>query len=143
MEREIYTPKLENVPPMPELRTLYRKLGEEKLRELVDVFYDLIAKSEILGMFPGDFDSAKQDQADFLIQVLGGPSYYTDRKGPARMRMRHFQFVITEESRLVWLGCYRQALDMVKIPDEERQILDDYLDSFSKWMVNAKSDSEQ
>jgi hemoglobin len=140
MEREIYTPKLENVPPMPELRTLYRKLGEDKLRELVDVFYDLIAESEIAYMFPGEFTSAKQDQADFLIQVLGGPSFYTDRKGPARMRMRHFKFVITEESRLVWLHCYRQALEKVGIPEEEKQILDDYLDSFSKWMVNAKSE---
>lgn len=140
MEREIYTPKLENVPPMPELRTLYRKLGEEKLRELVDVFYDLIADSEIKPMFPADFTTAKQDQADFLVQVLGGPSLYTDRKGPARMRMRHFKFVITEESRLVWLGCYRKAMDMVSIPEEEKSILDDYFDNFSKWMVNARSE---
>lgn len=139
MDREIYTPKLENVPPMPELRTLYSKLGEDKLRELVDVFYDFVAESEIAFMFPDDFSSAKQDQADFLIQVLGGPSYYTERKGPARMRMRHFAFEITEESRLVWLDCYRRALDETEIPEAEKKILDDYLDHSSKWMVNARS----
>ena len=44
MEREIYTPQIENAPPTPELRTLYSKLGEEKIRILVDTFYNLILK---------------------------------------------------------------------------------------------------
>lgn len=143
MEREIYTPKLEHIPPIPELRTLYAKLGEDKLRELVDVFYDKIKQSSISSMFPENMESAKKDQADFLIQVLGGPNYYTDRKGPARMRMRHFRFVITEEDRLVWLSCYREAIQEVNIPQEEAKILDTYLDLFSKWMVNAKSKNDQ
>jgi hemoglobin len=141
MEREIYMPRLKDVPSMPELRTLYSRLGEENLRQLVDKFYDRVADSEISFMFPKQFDTAKKDQADFLIQALGGPDLYTERKGPARMRTRHFPFVITEKFRLVWLGCYRQAMEELGIPDFEKSILDLYLDHFSKWMVNAQDET--
>ncbi len=137
MEREIYTPQIENAPPTPELRTLYSKLGEEKIRILVDTFYNLILKSSISEMFTQDQDEAKLNQADFLIQVLGGPTYYSDRKGHPRMRMRHFAFIITEESRLVWLNCYKEAIEKIEIPEKEREILESYLDTFSKWMVNS------
>ncbi|WCL49438.1 globin domain-containing protein [Leptospira sp. GIMC2001] len=138
-EREIYTPKLEEVPPMPELRTLWQRLGEEKIRELVSCFYDIIQNSSIAPMFPGNWDQAKKDQADFMIQVLGGPSFYSDRKGHPRMRMRHFAFEINEASRLVWLNSYRRAMEDTNIPSEEKKILDSYLDNFSKWMINSKS----
>jgi len=137
MEREIYTPKLEQVPAMPELRTLYAKLGEDLIRSLVDQFYDLIPHSSIANMFPADLSNAKKDQADFLIQVLGGPSYYSERRGHPRMRMRHFPFVITEESRQVWYKCYEQAINTKSIPEPEKGILLSYLESFSKWMVNS------
>jgi hemoglobin len=137
MEREIYTPKLEQVPAMPELRTLFTKLGEERIRSLVNYFYDLIPKSSIANMFPDDLTNAKQDQADFLIQVLGGPSYYSDRKGHPRMRMRHFPFIITEESRQAWYDCYVKAIHENDIPEPEKSILISYLETFSRWMVNS------
>lgn len=137
MDREIYTPQIENAPPMPELRTLYAKLGEDKIRLLVDTFYNIILTSSISEMFTQDQDEAKLNQADFLIQVLGGPSYYSDRKGHPRMRMRHFVFVIKEESRLVWFNCYKEAIDKVGIPEKEKEILESYLNTFSKWMVNS------
>lgn len=142
MEREIYTPRLQEMPPMPGLRTLYEKLGEAKIRELVDVFYNNVKASELTRMFPDEMEGPKRDQADFLIQVLGGPSLYTERKGPARMRMRHFPFEIAEKHRLIWLDCYRRAIQTVGIPEEERIILDAYLDGFSQWMVNAQDETK-
>jgi hemoglobin len=137
-DREIFTPKLEQVPPMPELRSLYVKMGEEKIRSLVDRFYDLIAQSEIQDMFPKDLHQAKKDQADFMIQVLGGPSYYTDRKGHPRMRMRHFPFYITESKRQVWVNCYKEAIQKEGLESKVAETLINYLESFSRWMVNAK-----
>jgi hemoglobin len=137
MDREIYTPQIENAPPTPELRTLYLRLGEDKIRKLVDTFYNLIQISSISEMFTQNPEDAKLNQADFLIQVLGGPSYYSDRKGHPRMRMRHFAFEIKEESRLVWFNCYKEAIGKVGIPEKEKEILESYLDTFSKWMVNS------
>ncbi|MCB1157021.1 MAG: bacitracin resistance protein BacA [Leptospiraceae bacterium] len=138
IQREIYTPPsgLPQVNPLaPEM---FQALGEEKIRELVRVFYMHIAKSSIRNMFPEDLLESETKAADFMVQIMGGPSYYMQKNGPARMRMRHFPFEIDEKARRAWLACYKNALSEIEIGEEEKKKIWDFLVSFSSWMVNKK-----
>ncbi|GBF49883.1 putative globin [Leptospira ryugenii] len=135
-ERDIFTPPEGPPGPMPGLEGIFSEWGEEGMRNLVSRFYDLIAESKIAAMFPEELTLAKQKQADFMIQVTGGPSLYLHNWGPARMRMRHFAFLINEESRQVWLSCYKQSLEEFSFSQESKAIFLKFLDQFSRWMVN-------
>lgn len=132
----IYTPPEGPPPPSENIRTLYKKWGETAIRELVSQFYDLIAQSSIQTMFPRDLTEAKEKQADFMIQALGGPSYYLEKRGPARMRHRHFAFPISEKERVVWFDCYDKALENFSFDHDDKIDFLYFLDGFSKWMVN-------
>lgn len=135
---DIYTPPGGPPPPSPNVKFLFEKWGETNIRKLVSDFYDLVATSEIQWMFQSDWDLAKEKQADFLIQVLGGPSYYIEKWGPARMRMRHFVFPISEKERAVWFHCYDEALKNFDFEHEDKVDFLYFLDGFSGWMVNRK-----
>lgn len=138
MEREIYVPP--GGPPQgpPPSREIFQKLGEEKIRELVKVFYHEILNSNIRNMFPESVEESIEKSADFMVQVLGGPPYYSQKYGPPRMRMRHIPFVIDEKARRAWLGCYKSALEIVQINDPEKTQIWNFLVDFSGWMVNSK-----
>lgn len=135
---DIYTPAGGPPPANPNVKFLYAKWGEGNIRKLVSDFYDLVATSEIQWMFQGDWDLAKEKQADFMIQVLGGPSYYIEKWGPARMRMRHFVFPISEKERAVWFRCYDEALQKFDFEHDDKIDFLYFLDGFSGWMVNRK-----
>ncbi|NBU98853.1 MAG: bacitracin resistance protein BacA [Spirochaetia bacterium] len=138
MEREIYVPP--GGPPQgpPPSKEIFLKLGEDKIRELVKLFYDEIETSTIRNMFPESLEESVPKSADFMVQVLGGPSYYVQKYGPPRMRMRHIPFIIDEKARRAWLGCYKKALEKSNIPDPESKMIWDFLVDFSSWMVNTK-----
>ncbi|MCZ8157378.1 MAG: bacitracin resistance protein BacA [Leptospira sp.] len=138
-DREIYTPSEGPPGPLPGLNQLFLEWGEESIRDLVSRFYDRIPFSKIANMFPEDLVIAKQKQADFIIQVTGGPSYYMQNWGPARMRMRHFPFVIDSEARLEWLRCYEESLAESDFTQESKEIFHKFLSEFSIWMINSKS----
>lgn len=139
MNREIYTPPQGPPREIPGLSTLFLEVGEASFRALAENFYKEIAKSSIRDLFPEDFTKPAEHQADFLIQVTGGPAYYAEKRGPARMRARHFQWEITEEARQVWLGCYSIALEKSLLNETQKKILWQFLEQFSLWMVNQKS----
>jgi hemoglobin len=122
-------------PPDP---CIYQTLGEAGVRELLSAHYRNLAQSEIGSMFPlQEMELSAQRSADFFIQVLGGPPYYTQKKGPPQMRRRHLPFRITNRSRGIWLDCFRMALDELNLPQECRGSFETFLDQFSAWMVNA------
>ncbi|MBL0953214.1 MAG: bacitracin resistance protein BacA [Leptospira sp.] len=135
---DIYTPPGGPPPTNPNVKHLFEKWGETNIRQLVSDFYDLIRTSEIRWMFKGDWDLAKEKQSDFLIQVLGGPSYYIEKWGPARMRMRHFVFPISEKERTTWFQCYDEALQKFDFDHDDKIDFLYFLDGFSGWMVNRK-----
>ncbi|MCE9501175.1 MAG: bacitracin resistance protein BacA [Leptospira sp.] len=136
MERDIYTPP--GGPPQgpPLSPELFKTIGESAIRDLVKSFYEEIEKSNIRPMFPESIEESIVKSADFMVQVMGGPSYYTRKNGPPRMRARHFPFEIDEKARRTWLGCYRKALDNSEIPESEKTVIWDFLTGFSAWMVN-------
>ncbi|MDH5656318.1 MAG: bacitracin resistance protein BacA [Spirochaetia bacterium] len=123
-------------PPDPRILQV---VGEEGIRKLLSLHYKNLEETSIRDMFAKDMENAAQRAADFFIQILGGTPYYSQKNGPPRMRQRHLPFPITEESRQVWLDCFRQAMKDLPFPEEYRQNFDDFLESFSAWMVNRKS----
>ncbi|MCB1141351.1 MAG: bacitracin resistance protein BacA [Leptospiraceae bacterium] len=114
----------------------FEALGEEKIRELVKIFYSYLIQSSLRPMFPDDIQESEIKAADFMIQVMGGPKYYLEKRGPARMRARHLPFAIDEKARKEWMSCYRQALDDIEMSEENKNHIWNFLEEQSRWMVN-------
>lgn len=121
------------------------QVGEERFHKLVNDHYELIRTSDISFLFPihdeDDFDEAKRNAFEFLLEISGGPTRYTDRKGEARMVGRHAPFRIDEKARRVWLGFYAELLPPLELEGIKRDYIQsfwNYLDMHSKWMINVK-----
>jgi len=126
--------------PDPEF---YNQLGEDGIRQMVSRHYDLMRASTIKNLFPTDdaeFALSKQNSADFMIQICGGPDYYNQHRGKPMMADRHAPFSITPKGRIVWLNCYKQALLELSIPEELVLSFWNYINAFSNWVVNAPAD---
>jgi len=132
---DVFTPP-GGPPQKPLNRELFGILGEEKIREMLRIHYSHLEESSVRDLFPQDMEEASQKAADFFIQVMGGPPYYAQKYGPPRMRARHMPFPISPEARNIWLACFRKALDELPFPEENRAEFDEFLDSFSNWMIN-------
>lgn len=101
------------------METLYFKIGEHKLRELVDTFYDSIFnESTISHLFKTSQDEIREKQFLFLTQFLGGPQLYSAKYGHPRMKMRHLSHPIGEKEKLEWLRCMRLAIQKMNFSDD-------------------------
>ena len=119
---------------------MFEILGEEGIRSLVSNHYDLLVQSEIKNLFPKNplaLEKAKEHSADFFIQICGGPMYFNKNRGKPMLNRRHIPFKITAEGRIIWLECYKTALLNTNLPEEVLFSFWNYLDVFSKWMVNT------
>jgi len=121
-------------------------VGEDRFRKLVFEHYNTIKTSEIAFLFPifddDDFAQAQKHAADFLIEVSGGPDYFTQTRGAHQMVGRHAPFRIDEKARKEWLRLYvplLQSLEKEGVPSEYIESFWNYLDLFSMWVVNTKS----
>ena len=118
-------------------------LGEEGIRKMISDFYDLLAKSEVAHLFPKNpigLEKAKEHSGDFFIQICGGPMYFNKNRGRPMLNSRHLPFKITPTAREIWLQCYSEVLGKMNLPDEVLISFWNYLDTFSKWMVNSKEE---
>lgn len=122
------------------------EVGEERFKKLVYDHYELIRESEISFLFPvhddEDFEEAKKHAFDFLIEISGGPDYFTQSRGEHQMVGRHAPFRIDEHSRKVWLSLYATLLEALVdegITPEYVESFWNYLDIFSMWLVNTES----
>jgi hemoglobin len=112
--------------------------GEERIRSIVDGFYDIIdADAPVLrAMLPRD-DSASRDKLyAYLVEWTGGPELYTPERGHPRMRMRHAPFSIGRDEVETWLRCFAQSLDENKVDDEIRVFLDTRIATLAYHMQN-------
>ena len=123
---------------------IFQALGAEGLKSLLRAVYRRLAASSIAPLFPQDpaaLEAAADKSALFFVGICGGPPLYERQYGAPRMRLRHQGFSITEEARLVWLGCWFEELktapQTLGFPLEHREGFQEYLTSFSLWMVNA------
>lgn len=100
--------------------TLFSQVGQERLQSIIDVFYNQVFESPIIGkLFNTDKELIKEKQMLFLTQFLGGPQLYTSEYGHPKMRMRHLPHKIDVEARDEWLKCMRNAIFTVLEDDPE------------------------
>ncbi len=125
---------------------LYEQLGYEKIKELSRAFYTKVyadREPSFRGMFPRDMEMAIQNQYEFFAQRLGGPAYYSNRKGHPALRARHARFHIEREHVEKWLGYMREAMIEVGLPEDARTRLDEFLTDTGYFMQNVDDQGER
>ena len=114
--------------------------GEEKVRALVDRFYDLMdlepGYADLRAAHGSTLADARQKLFWFLCGWLGGPQHYTDRFGHPRLRMRHMPFAVGIKERDQWLACMDQAMGEVGVDPALRERLKDSFFQTADWMRN-------
>lgn len=117
--------------------TYYERIGQDNLQLLVEYFYEGIRTDEVLKpMYPGDLEAAERRLFLFLVQYLGGPATYSERRGHPRLRMRHMVFPIDEEAKKRWLSCMSRAMNRVEMDDESRRFLWSYFLQTAEFLKN-------
>ncbi|BCD67482.1 globin [Nitratiruptor sp. YY09-18] len=121
--------------------------GVDGMREFMYSFYDKIYESEIAHFFPQDeeeFAKVKEKNTLFFIAICGGPKLYDIGSQDLNEYMIEFheKFSIDERARIEWLGTMMETLEELDIPQELKQAFWDYVDNFSKLMVNRLNTSK-
>ncbi|WP_096189375.1 globin domain-containing protein [Evansella halocellulosilytica] len=120
-------------------QTPFDLIGEEKLSELVDRFYELVSEHpDLAPIFPNDLTETARKQKQFLTQFLGGPPLYSDEHGHPMLRARHMPFKITPVRAQSWLSCMAQAMVETDIQDPVRTHIFDRLTQTAHHMINTK-----
>ncbi|QSR88870.1 globin domain-containing protein [Methylacidiphilum caldifontis] len=126
-------------------RRVFEVAGEKLLRELVHRHHENLLKSQIFYLFPTDKEAMEKlvkRSADFVVEMCGGPDYYTSTRGEPRMRSRHFSVTIDEKAREIWLACYKYALKEVAFPFSVLEEFWQWIESFSIRMINRRTTLE-
>lgn len=124
-----------------EKSNLYQLIGgAEKLREMVERFYDLMElEPEFAGihaMHPKPNDSSRDKLFWFLSGWMGGPDLFVEQFGHPRLRARHLPFAIGGSERDQWLRCMGWAMQDVGIAQELQQHLMNSFFQTADWMRN-------
>lgn len=124
-----------------EQSNLYELIGgAEKLREMVDRFYDLMElEPEFSGiriLHPAPIDSSRDKLFWFLSGWMGGPDLYIEQFGHPRLRARHMSFSIGVSERDQWLCCMAWAMQDVGIEEGLQQHLMTSFYQTADWMRN-------
>ena len=114
--------------------------GAEKLREMVDRFYDLMElEPEFSGiriLHPTPINSSRDKLFWFLSGWMGGPDLYIEQFGHPRLRARHLPFSIGVSERDQWLRCMAWAMQDVGIEEGLQQHLMTSFYQTADWMRN-------
>ena len=126
---------------MKEQKSLYESIGGiDKVDELVDCFYYLMALEETLsdlrGMHPADLSGSREKLKFFLTGWMGGPDIYSPKYGQPMLRARHLPFKIGMKERNQWLTCMYQALEDCGIKGNIADQLQESFLNTADWMRN-------
>ncbi len=114
--------------------------GEERVRELVDRFYDLMdlepTYAALRATHGPDLAHARQRLFWFLCGWLGGPSYYMEKVGHPMLRARHLPFSIGIIERDQWVACMDHAMQDQNLPSDLREQLQAAFMNTADWMRN-------
>lgn len=114
--------------------------GEQKLRALIDRFYDLMDEVPeyyvIRKLHAKDLAGARDKLYMFLSGWLGGPPLYTEKYGHPMLRARHLPFAIGIAERDAWMACMAQAMGSVVDDEKLRTWLLEQLFKTADWMRN-------
>ena len=117
---------------------VYSMIGAEGFTRLVAAFYRQVPQDDLLGpMYSAkDLPGAEQRLRDFLIGRFGGPQTYIERRGHPRLRARHSPFRINQAARDRWMRMMNNAFAEAALPEKAEQILREFLDEMSTFMIN-------
>jgi len=126
---------------MTEQKSLYEAIGGiNKVDELVDRFYDLMALeatlSDLRAMHPEDLSGSREKLKFFLTGWMGGPDIYSPKYGQPMLRARHLPFKIGLKERNQWLACMYQALEDCGIEGGIANQLHESFFNTADWMRN-------
>ncbi|WP_280151270.1 group II truncated hemoglobin [Piscinibacter sp. XHJ-5] len=114
--------------------------GEQKVRALVDHFYDLMdlepAYAKLRALHPAELHGSRDKLFWFLCGWLGGPSHYVDRFGHPMLRARHLPFSIGIAERDQWMACMKQAMHELRIDESLAERLAAAFFNTADWMRN-------
>lgn len=114
--------------------------GEQKVRELVDRFYDLMELepefAQLRAMHPTPLDGSRDKLFWFLSGWLGGPDMYVERFGHPRLRARHLPFAIASAERDQWLRCMAWAMQDCGVEQGLQERLMQSFFNTADWMRN-------
>lgn len=114
--------------------------GDERVRTLVDTFYDHMDTDTAFGavraLHPESLTASRQKLYEFLSGWLAGPPLYVQKHGHPRLRGRHMPFAIGMRERDQWLACMGRALDDCGVTDELRVFLDARFAHVANFMRN-------
>jgi hemoglobin len=120
--------------------TLFERLGESTIHQLVDDFYELVFTDPTIGpLFKTDKELIKEKQRLFLTQFLGGPPLYSEQYGHPRLRARHLPHSITPKGAEAWLSCMSIAITKLHL---DEALKDELLKRFVQtafFMVNKEN----
>lgn len=127
--------------PMSEQQTLYDVIGgAERVREMVDRFYDLMeleAEFAVLrALHPPSTEGSREKLFMFLSGWMGGPDLFVERHGHPRLRARHLPFGIGTVERDQWLRAMAWAMEDVGIEESLRLRLMESFYQTADWMRN-------
>lgn len=126
---------------MSERQNLYESIGGvDKVDELVDRFYDLMALehrfAQLRNMHPHDLTDSREKLKFFLTGWMGGPDIYSLKYGHPMLRARHLPFKIGMEERNQWLACMYQAMEECGINENVGKQLEESFFNTADWMRN-------
>ncbi|MGD8235655.1 MAG: group II truncated hemoglobin [Chromatiales bacterium] len=102
--------------------------GEEKVRELVDRFYDqmdaLDEVKTIRNLHAKSLRISREKLFLFLSGWLGGPDLYVQKYGHPMLRRRHLPFSIGKEERDQWMHCMIRAMEEMQLDPALRNHLE-------------------
>lgn len=122
---------------------LFERLGgENTFTTIARAFYQHVSKDPVLHeMYPEeDLAPAEERLRLFLIQYWGGPSYYQEKRGHPRLRMRHMPFKVNPTAKEHWLKAMRSAVDEAKLSEADDALVWDYFERAALAMVNTFED---
>jgi len=124
-----------------EKQSIYEAIGGiDKVDELVDRFYDLMALepqfAELQAIHPPDSSSSREKLKFFLAGWMGGPDIYSPKYGHPMLRARHLHFKIGILERNQWLACMYRALEECGIDGNIAKQLEESLFNTADWMRN-------
>src|SRR4051812_4719613 len=106
------------------MQSVYDQLGKDKLRLLIETFYDVVEHDpaaeelHLLHIRGHDLRHSRAEQFNFLSGFFDGPKLYVQKFGHANLRKIHEHIDIGPPLRKLWLDCMARAVDQVGLPDE-------------------------
>jgi len=115
----------------------YERIGEENIKKLIHYFYQELRNDSILRpMYKESLVEAEERLYLFMIQFLGGPQHYNEKRGHPKLKQRHMQFNIDENAKNNWLNNMKTAIDKTNISDVDKQYLWEYFVKTANFLKN-------